>query len=424
MKDRIPRYPGRVKLTPVPGSTNLFDMERADEPTQVGTPLNKTTFLTDAVAQKIGLSGDPTVSEAIDKLQLLTTVTPKIVEITESQNFIVPKAIGQRFFVLMCGGGGGMNWTKSCGGGGSGYIYRGWVTLPQGQSIPCTIGASGTKPDNYSWGASEAGANGGTTKLGSYASAAGGYGGSLGGSTSGSGKGGNGNAGGGGSSLDNVAGDGGDGGTYGGGGGGGSAGVGGKGGTYGGGGGGGFMYGNTTTHAGGTGGTYGGHGATSKGGNAENGTKFRDLLLHVLFDRSFFERPYTAGENKGTNAGGAGGGGYGGKGGIGRVANSSFKAGSGGGGGGYGGDGGNANLSAGSGGSGGGGYGGRGGFGDGGPGGGGGLYIGISLPDGQSIDSAKQAIGYGAGESKSNYSNKGTYPAASGVIYLLYYPCD
>ena len=41
MKDRVPRYPGRVKLTPVAGQSNTFDMVRADEPTQVGTPLNK-----------------------------------------------------------------------------------------------------------------------------------------------------------------------------------------------------------------------------------------------------------------------------------------------------------------------------------------------------------------------------------------------
>ena len=39
MQDRIPRNPGRVKLTPL--GNNLYDMERADNPQQVGTPLNK-----------------------------------------------------------------------------------------------------------------------------------------------------------------------------------------------------------------------------------------------------------------------------------------------------------------------------------------------------------------------------------------------
>ena len=41
VKDRQPTYPGRVKLSPVPGLTDVFDMARADEPTEVGTPINK-----------------------------------------------------------------------------------------------------------------------------------------------------------------------------------------------------------------------------------------------------------------------------------------------------------------------------------------------------------------------------------------------
>lgn len=39
--DRIPTYPGRVKLTPVSGRVNVYTMERADDPTNVGTPINK-----------------------------------------------------------------------------------------------------------------------------------------------------------------------------------------------------------------------------------------------------------------------------------------------------------------------------------------------------------------------------------------------
>lgn len=38
--DRVATHPGRVKLTPVQGQANLYDMERADEPTVVGTPIN------------------------------------------------------------------------------------------------------------------------------------------------------------------------------------------------------------------------------------------------------------------------------------------------------------------------------------------------------------------------------------------------
>ena len=55
MKDRDPLYPGRVTLTPVSGQANTFDMVRADDPTQAGTPLNKATFLKDATAALYGL---------------------------------------------------------------------------------------------------------------------------------------------------------------------------------------------------------------------------------------------------------------------------------------------------------------------------------------------------------------------------------
>lgn len=55
MKDRVPVYPGRVKLTPVSGQENTYDMVRADEPTQEGTPLNKATFLKDTTAALYGL---------------------------------------------------------------------------------------------------------------------------------------------------------------------------------------------------------------------------------------------------------------------------------------------------------------------------------------------------------------------------------
>lgn len=53
MKDRKPKYPGRIKLIPVPGQPGVYDMERADEATDQGTPLNTLTFLTDEVADFI-----------------------------------------------------------------------------------------------------------------------------------------------------------------------------------------------------------------------------------------------------------------------------------------------------------------------------------------------------------------------------------
>lgn len=43
-KDRVPTHAGRVKLTPVNGQPDHFTMERADEPTEAGTPIDKAAF--------------------------------------------------------------------------------------------------------------------------------------------------------------------------------------------------------------------------------------------------------------------------------------------------------------------------------------------------------------------------------------------
>lgn len=71
MTDRIPTYPGRVKLTPVTGQTNVYDLDMADSPSVLGTALNKATLLTDATAAAIatleGTTPD-TVNEALNAL--------------------------------------------------------------------------------------------------------------------------------------------------------------------------------------------------------------------------------------------------------------------------------------------------------------------------------------------------------------------
>lgn len=75
MKDRVPSFPGRVKLTPVSGQANTYDMVRADSPTQEGTPLNKDTLLKDTTATALGLTGDPTVDDALAKLRELAATS-------------------------------------------------------------------------------------------------------------------------------------------------------------------------------------------------------------------------------------------------------------------------------------------------------------------------------------------------------------
>ena len=57
MQDRVSLYPGRVKLEPVAGQANTYDLTRADQPTQEGTPLNKASLLKDTTAALFGLNG-------------------------------------------------------------------------------------------------------------------------------------------------------------------------------------------------------------------------------------------------------------------------------------------------------------------------------------------------------------------------------
>ena len=86
MQDRVPLYPGRVVLTPVSGQANTYDMTRADQPTQEGTPLNKASLLTDATAALFGLETDAVpddvlakISEIIGGLETGIATRPQIV---------------------------------------------------------------------------------------------------------------------------------------------------------------------------------------------------------------------------------------------------------------------------------------------------------------------------------------------------------
>lgn len=68
MKDRVSTYPGRVRLTPVSGQENVYDLVRADQPTEPGMPLNKANLLTDAVAALLGGNSTMTPNEAFNVL--------------------------------------------------------------------------------------------------------------------------------------------------------------------------------------------------------------------------------------------------------------------------------------------------------------------------------------------------------------------
>lgn len=83
MQDRTPRYPGRVKLVPVSGQPNVYDMIRADSPTQDGTPINKATLLTDATAAIFGLGAKATPNDVFAEIRNYVEATLNVPAGTE-----------------------------------------------------------------------------------------------------------------------------------------------------------------------------------------------------------------------------------------------------------------------------------------------------------------------------------------------------
>lgn len=64
-KDRVPTNPGRVILTPVIGRANTYDMVRADNPTEEGTPLDKNAFDSIIHSRLTGRYYAPTVARNV-----------------------------------------------------------------------------------------------------------------------------------------------------------------------------------------------------------------------------------------------------------------------------------------------------------------------------------------------------------------------
>lgn len=75
-KDRVPTYAGRVKLVAVEGQPDAYDMTRADEPTEEGTPLDKATFDSITQSRLTGRFYDTTVTRTRDTALTGLTVSP------------------------------------------------------------------------------------------------------------------------------------------------------------------------------------------------------------------------------------------------------------------------------------------------------------------------------------------------------------
>ena len=74
--DRVPTKPGQIKLTPVSGAPDKFIMERADEPTVEGTPIDKSTLESIIQSRLTGRYYLPVVKET--ELSNTTTTTNPI----------------------------------------------------------------------------------------------------------------------------------------------------------------------------------------------------------------------------------------------------------------------------------------------------------------------------------------------------------
>ena len=71
--DRVPTHAGRMLLRPVAGMPDTFVLERADEPTVEGTPLDKATFDSIIQSRLTGRYYLPTVSKTVKSKQTLKT---------------------------------------------------------------------------------------------------------------------------------------------------------------------------------------------------------------------------------------------------------------------------------------------------------------------------------------------------------------
>lgn len=333
MQDRVPLFPGRVKMTPVAGQANTYDMERADQPLQQGTPIDKATLLKDATAALYGLGTSAVPDDVLALLRYSSLDNIIMKKFLTSQNFVAPdNASGNEFLAIVVGGGGGGSAAgyskRDSAGGGSGGITIGKITLTPGENYPVVVGAGGSGGISTSKTMTSPGSDGGSSSFVGL-TALGGGGATLdhGGDAAPNG------GGGGGASFGETGFRGGHGGLYGGGGGcygiynsssDTRGGVGGNGGKYGGGGGGYITAGN--------GGEFGGNGGNSRLNEiAEIGVEFGPDTPFTFLDLFPYKvEPMAVSVAKGYCAGGGGYGSVGGDGGSSLSSNASEAGGGGG----------------------------------------------------------------------------------------------
>lgn len=94
--DRVPKHKGRIKLTPVSGAPDTFIMERADEATVEGTPLDKATFDSIIQSRLTGRYYEPSVTRELVTGQsgLTTNPIPSSGWIYDTDNRLIARSGG------------------------------------------------------------------------------------------------------------------------------------------------------------------------------------------------------------------------------------------------------------------------------------------------------------------------------------------
>lgn len=195
MIDRVPTYPGRIHLTPVPAEENTFDLTMADGASVAGTPINKATLLPDRAVYAVWPAGgpeeDPTPADAFAALGGRTWQLIASYSAAGAHSFTVPDLFfGEDYelgILLLGGGGSGMARGRAgntdrdvAKGGASGElvlrVLKTGTDLDIEEEISVTVGAGGSAVTAAHNG-SENGNDGGASTFGSLITAQGGSGG-------------------------------------------------------------------------------------------------------------------------------------------------------------------------------------------------------------------------------------------------------
>lgn len=175
MQDRVSLYPGRVKLVPVAGQENTYDMVRADSPTQEGTPLNKDSLLKDATAALYGLSETAVPDDVFVKIFERIALYREIQRYETAGAFVftVPTNISHILAFVISGGNAGgaasdyFSTNEYYNGGNSGDIGI-FVSdnVSEGDTFNVVVGKGGNAVTATYGGGAVSGKSGGTSSFG------------------------------------------------------------------------------------------------------------------------------------------------------------------------------------------------------------------------------------------------------------------